>query len=473
MFCLTFGWELVWPAGAMLGLLMVMEAWRSIRPDPADESKIEESMEGYEEAAARVAALKKPASGAGGAPLSPFNTALQATAAARGGYDPVPAVCVVTGGTGFVGQRLVEMLVERGARRVISFDIVPRPANAWDHPAIEYVRGDITDPAALDAAFKGADCVWHNAAAVGPFHPMDLYDKVNHQGTLRVIEACKRAGVRKCVMSSSPSTRFTGEDIDGLSEDEMPALPLKSYMQAYAGSKARGELAMRAACSDDFMTVAVAPHQVYGARDNLFMPNVMEAAGSGRLRVFASARTGRGFNRVCFTHVDNYAHGLIISERALYKGSPALGKFYIVTDGDTHPFSDGYLYFWVVVDHAAREMGFRALFNRAKLPDWFLLPLARVSDLFTMITGINLKLNTFNVRVLTMHRWFAIDAAVRDLKFKPVIGFREGWADTIAWFQQHWLPKYHERQGTEGSGMAGIASQSQRKIDIQAGRKNE
>ena len=39
----------------------------------------------------------------------------------------MPKVCVVTGGSGFVGQRLVEMLVERGAKKVISFDIAPKP----------------------------------------------------------------------------------------------------------------------------------------------------------------------------------------------------------------------------------------------------------------------------------------------------------------------------------------------------------
>jgi nucleoside-diphosphate-sugar epimerase len=55
---------------------------------------------------------------------------------------------------------------------------------------------------------------------------------------------------------------------------------------------------------------------VYGPRDNLFMPNVLEAGGNGTLRIFAS-----GQNRVCFTHVDNYAHGLIIAENALFKVS--------------------------------------------------------------------------------------------------------------------------------------------------------
>jgi nucleoside-diphosphate-sugar epimerase len=92
--------------------------------------------------------------------------------------------------------------------KVISFDIVPKPAAAWNHPNIEWRLGDITDKQALIAACEGVDCVWHNAAAVGPFHPQQLYDRVNYHGTKNVIEACKVNNVRKIVMSSSPSTRF-------------------------------------------------------------------------------------------------------------------------------------------------------------------------------------------------------------------------------------------------------------------------
>lgn len=48
------------------------------------------------------------------------------------------AVCVVTGGSGLTGRRLVEMLAERGAGRVVSFDISPKPSDAVEHPAVEY-----------------------------------------------------------------------------------------------------------------------------------------------------------------------------------------------------------------------------------------------------------------------------------------------------------------------------------------------
>ena len=57
----------------------------------------------------------------------------------------------------------------------------PFPKAAWDHPRIEWRVGDIADKQAVMDVCKGADCVWHNAAAVGPFHPQELYDKVRRK----------------------------------------------------------------------------------------------------------------------------------------------------------------------------------------------------------------------------------------------------------------------------------------------------
>ena len=58
--------------------------------------------------------------------LAPNLSEAQKRGAAKGAAVAAPKRCMVTGGTGFVGQRLVEMLVERGAERVVSFDIVPK-----------------------------------------------------------------------------------------------------------------------------------------------------------------------------------------------------------------------------------------------------------------------------------------------------------------------------------------------------------
>ena len=92
---------------------------------------------------------KSPKSSGRGAALSPLLSPLQISTSRAwlaSNSPTVPDVCFVTGGTGFVGQRLVEMLIERGAKKVISFDIVPAPKDAWRHPNIHWVVGDITKP---------------------------------------------------------------------------------------------------------------------------------------------------------------------------------------------------------------------------------------------------------------------------------------------------------------------------------------
>ena len=185
-------------------------------------------------------------------------------------------------------------------------------------------------------------------------------------------------------------------------------------------------------------------------------------AGTGKLRVF-----GKGKNRICFSHVDNYCHGLIIAERALKPSSPALGNFYIVTDGDTHTYPEGYGLFWEELDKVVVPLFGESQRLSAKtfLPLGLMMLLARICECIGWVLGVKLKLNVFAVKMLTMHRWFDISAATNDLGYKPIIRFDEGWRDTIAWFKANWLPSFDKKAG----GYAGrIAKQTQRKIDIQS-----
>lgn len=52
-------------------------------------------------------------------------------------------------------------------------------------------QGNLTIPEDVNKACEGADCVWHVAALVGPFHAKDAYMAVNYQGSLNVLEACR------------------------------------------------------------------------------------------------------------------------------------------------------------------------------------------------------------------------------------------------------------------------------------------
>lgn len=367
----------------------------------------------------------------------------------------VPKTALVTGGSGFVGQRLVEMLVERGCKRVVSFDVLPPPKDARKCDEIEYVVGDLVKAEDVQKACEGVEVVFHIAALVGPYWPKDMYYKVNYEGTANVLNSCKALGIKKIVMSSSPSTRFPYPDpnVEGLSEEGLREKNGGDYapvfLQPYAETKALGEDLVRKSCGSkkgDLLTIAVAPHQVYGPRDGLFLPSLLATAASGKLRVF-----GDGENMISFCHVDNYCHGLILGEEALYPGSPALGKFYVITDGPPQKF-------WHVLDQAVIAMGFVSLFSKFKLPTWFMMMLAYVvvfvGDAYSLVSGTpkhivnkHLKLNPFAVKMLVIHRYFDISAAKKDLKYEPLIAFEQGWAETLAWFKTNWLPTVVKGKG--------------------------
>ena len=212
----------------------------------------------------------------------------------------------------------------------------------------------------------------------------------------------------------------------GLRESLLAAFPL-SFPLAPAG--------LGSAANDPMRCRPVAPdtaprcrprRQVYGPRDMLFLHNFAQSAA--RLRVF-----GDGKNKCSLCHVDNYCHGLILGEVALRPGSPALGKFYIVTDGEPQLF-------WPTIDSAVTAVGCASVYSKFRLPAWFILPLAYCAQLLGALLGRKFKLNTFAARMLMIHRWFDIQAARTDLGYEPVVSFADGWASTVDWFVTVWAP---------------------------------
>ena len=158
---------------------------------------------------------------------------------------------VVTGGAGFIGSHLVDRLLDRG-HSVVAYDNLssgsPRfLAGAERSPAFTFVQGDTLDLQALERAMQGSDFVFHLAANAdvrhGPDHP-DRDLQQNTHATFNVLEAMRRAGVRRIAFASTGSV-YGEPDVFPTPEDA----PFPIQTSLYAASKLAGEGLISAYCT--------------------------------------------------------------------------------------------------------------------------------------------------------------------------------------------------------------------------------
>jgi nucleoside-diphosphate-sugar epimerase len=239
--------------------------------------------------------------------------------------------CVVTGGAGFIGSTLVRKLLD-GKNDVAVIDnlLTGRESNLDEVRAdIEFHPIDIRDRAALAAAMRGADLVFHLAAI--PSVPRSIDDpipshEVNIDGTFNVFHAAQQAGVRRVVYAASSSAYGDSETLPKI--ETMPARPKSPY----AVQKLLGEYYASVFHSCFGMeTVSLRFFNVYGPRQD------PSSAYSGVLSLFMKhilARTsptilGDGEQSRDFTFVEDVADLCIKAAKA----PAAAGKMYNAGNG--------------------------------------------------------------------------------------------------------------------------------------------
>ncbi len=172
---------------------------------------------------------------------------------------------LVTGGTGFLGSHIVRTLIEAGhtvrvLRRATS------SLTLLEGLPVEHAIGDVMDSESLDAAMAGCAWVFHVAAVADYWRAnrIKLY-LVNVNGTVNVLKAAQRAGVRRVIFTSSSAA--VGMRKDGRPADETIMFNLSPSQFPYGHSKHLAELEIQRAVAQGQDVVILNPAIIYGPGD--------------------------------------------------------------------------------------------------------------------------------------------------------------------------------------------------------------
>jgi dihydroflavonol-4-reductase len=304
-------------------------------------------------------------------------------------------IVAVTGATGHLGNVLVRELLSRGRRvRVLaepSDDL--RPLSGLP---IEIVRGDVLRKETLAGAFSGVDLIFHMAGVVSISSlDVNLVRTVNVEGTRNVVEAARRAGVRRLVYTSSVHA-FTEPPAGGVLAETAGYDPVLAPGD-YGKAKAEASCIVLEAIRGGQDAVIVNPTAVLGPFD--FRISEMGEL----LRMFARRRlpavVDGGYD---FVDVRDVANGHLL---AAEKGRT--GESYLLTGGRM----------------SVREL-MRVLGDEAGRPPPRLvlsLPvaaaIARFAPAWEKITGRRALLTPYAVHTIS------IDFEIRDRKAREELGF--------------------------------------------------
>ena len=323
---------------------------------------------------------------------------------------------LVTGGTGFVGSHLVELLMQRGYSPVC---LVREPSRLrWlSGLDVELVAGDCRDSGSLEGAVQNVSIVIHAAGLTKARHSRDYYD-VNHLGTRNILEACARhnPGIDKFILLSSLAA--AGPSRNGVPTGERDA---PHPVSDYGWSKLRAEEEVLG-FKHQFPVDILRPSAVYGPRDRDMFELFLWASRGLTVEIAGGDRT------ISPCYVKDVAAAILASAEK----KTASGGIYFVADSTPWSWS------------GFREVllatgGVRA--RNLVIPTSAAYLIGLVSELGSLITGRPALMNRQKVREAVQPSWLCDTTRTeKELGFTPAYTLQQGLQITWQWYRDNnWI----------------------------------
>lgn len=325
---------------------------------------------------------------------------------------------LVTGGGGFLGGRITQMLHARGDE---VFALGRHTYPHHERAGIRTIQADLRDAAAVRDACEGMDVVFHAGALAGIWGRRKAFWDTNVKGTEHVITACRACRVPKLIYTSSPSVVFGDGELCGV--DESQPYP-DSYLAHYPETKAVAERAVLAADGPSLATVALRPHLIWGPGDPHLIPRIVSRAREGKL-----IQVGAGDNEVDITYIDNAAEAHLLAADRLRPDAACAGRAYFISQGEP-------VRLWAWLNGILAAIGApevrRSISHRGAYRIGALLEVA-----YRLVgTTREPRMTRFLATQLARSHYFNIDAARRDLGYRPRITTEQGVKRLLAWLRE-------------------------------------
>lgn len=305
----------------------------------------------------------------------------------------------LTGGTGFVGRHLLDALLDAGHRvRALTRRAQPERAR------VDWIGGDLTQPATLERLVVDADAIVH-AAGVVKATGRTGFDAVNVAGLARVLDAAHRSACAGCrfVLVSSLAAR-------------------EPHLSHYSASKHEAERLLSAEAGALAWTI-MRPPAVYGPGDT----EILKLFRAVRLGVIPVP--GARSNRFSLIHARDLAAAL-----TTVVGHPRLaGRTLELDDGQP----DGYR-LDDIVGHVTAVLGRQA--RAITVPKGPLEAVGAINGALARLVGRPAMLTRGKARELGHADWVAGGDLLNDLDvWRPRIAVRQGLEETLGWYRQNGL----------------------------------
>jgi dihydroflavonol-4-reductase len=325
----------------------------------------------------------------------------------------------VTGATGLLGSNLVHALLEHG-HEVRGLVRSPEKAQrVFGDGKVDLVTGNVRDIATFSPALAGCDALFHTAAYFREYwQPGDhkaMLEKINVQGTIDLLIAAEKHGVKKAVHISSAG--IIGRKPDGSPGDENTPPDDHASSNLYFASKIQSELAIGRFLKERSLPVTmVLPSWMWGPRD--WAPT---ASGKLLLDFVKQKLPGVVDGGSSIVDVRDVAQAAI---SAAHRGKS--GERYIV-GGTYYDFAD-------VLATVERVTGVPA--PKRKIPDALSLAVGAGAETWARLTGGTALVTLAGVRTLHAKNAVRSDKAIQELSatFRP---FEETVRDEVQWFRSN------------------------------------